>query len=153
LTPDKNPDTHIKEYLGYPIYVNRGFEFPLYNHITLSFDFAMQTRKIIEKERPDIIHVATPSALVWPAVLWSKVYNIPLLASYHTDFAAYARAYTNFKGNVWVANQTLRNFLNRCDLTLCTSPQLKELLESVDIDRVGVWQKGINVEVRGSCIN
>jgi hypothetical protein len=38
LTPDKDPNPP-KVFNGYPITTVRGYEFPLYNQITLSFDF------------------------------------------------------------------------------------------------------------------
>lgn len=44
LTADKDPNPPQK-FLTYPIATNRGFEFLLYNQITLTFDFKKETGK------------------------------------------------------------------------------------------------------------
>jgi hypothetical protein len=46
---------------GYPIHHTQGFIFPLYNHIALSLDLPeMLGAKIIERLKPDLIHVTSP---------------------------------------------------------------------------------------------
>lgn len=42
----------------------------------------------------------------------------------------------------------LRFFHNLADLTLVTSPQLKEEMEQWGIKRIAVWRKGIDTQVR-----
>lgn len=145
LTPDKDPNPPT-EFNGYPITTVRGYEFPLYNQITLSFDFQKETPRLIQKLKPDLIHVATPSALVWPAVFWCWVYKIPLVMSYHTNFPEYAKAYVPVDGIEKLANFLLRTFHRHADLTLCTSPQLADDMNAAGIERIDVWQKGINGE-------
>lgn len=41
----------------------------------------------------------------------------------------------------------LRFFHNMADLTLVTSPQLKEEMEQWGIKRIAVWRKGIDTQV------
>lgn len=146
LTADKDPSPP-DDYIGYPITTNRGFEFILYKHVTLTFDFKTSTKKLIEEFRPDLIHVSSPSSLIWAAILWSKWYDIPLVMSYHTDFVQYSKTYGGFPGAGWLAYRVLNWFHNRADMTLCTSPQLRDdLVLNAGVKRVGVWQKGINAE-------
>lgn len=46
---------------GYKIHHTMGFTFPLYNHISLTFDVPeMQGARILEKFKPDLIHVTSP---------------------------------------------------------------------------------------------
>lgn len=146
LTADKDPKPP-SNFMGYPITTNRGFEFILYNQITLTFDFKMQTERLIKEFRPDIIHVSSPSSIIWPAIIWSRIYNIPLVMSYHTNFAEYSRTYGGFPGAVYLSYKVLKWFHNQADLTLCTSPQLALDLVACGVRRVDVWQKGINAEV------
>lgn len=151
LTPDRNPAAAPTEYSGsnfsFPITTVRGFEFPLYNQVTLSFDFGMKTTRLIQEFKPDILHVATPSALVWPATLWAKVHQIPLVMSYHTHFVEYGKAYVPLPGSAALAAFLVRSFHSQADLTLCTSPQLKDSLEELGVKNVDVWQKGIDSQV------
>jgi sulfoquinovosyltransferase len=147
LTPDADPNPP-KTFLDFPITTVRGFEFPLYKQVTLSFDLRFKIPKIIEEFDPDIIHVSTPSALIWPAVFWSLKYNKPLVMSYHTNFVEYAKTYSKLPGSVQLAKFLLKSFHNFADLTLCTSPQLKNELVKCGVRRVDVWEKGIDNQVK-----
>lgn len=63
LTVDsKTPAKDLpKESFGYPISHTQGFTFPLYNHISLTFDLPeMKGAQILEQSRPDLIHVTSP---------------------------------------------------------------------------------------------
>ena len=145
LTPDETIDPP-NNFLGYNITNIKGFRFPLYKQVLCSFDFGLKTREIIKSFKPDIIHVSTPSALVWPASFWSWKYRIPLVMSYHTNFPEYAKTYAKFKGAESFANFLLYNFHRLADLTLCTSPQLKDEMIKINVPNVDVWLKGINAE-------
>jgi len=57
-TPEKELP---KEKFGYNISHTQGFTFPLYNHISLTLDLPeLKGAKILEKMKPDIIHVSSP---------------------------------------------------------------------------------------------
>jgi sulfoquinovosyltransferase len=59
----------------------------------------------------------------------------------------YARAYVGLPGAEALANFLVKTIHNFADLTLVTSPQLKQQLEAIGVRRVDIWQKGINREV------
>jgi sulfoquinovosyltransferase len=149
VTPDPDP-RHPREYFGYPITSPKGFSLPLYKQVTLSLDFAGNIPKILKLFKPDLLHVSSPSCLLFPSIVWAKWLKVPLVMSYHTDIAAYAKSYLPWMPNVieafahWLV-RTLHSF---ADLTLCTSPQLRKELLGLGVPRVDVWQKGINTEVR-----
>ena len=57
-TPEKDLPT---EAFGYKVQHTQGFTFPLYRQISLSFDLPdMKGASIIEKFKPDLIHVTSP---------------------------------------------------------------------------------------------
>ncbi len=63
LTVDaKTPEEKLpKEKFGYKITHTQGFTFPLYDHISLTFDLPeMKGASIIEKVKPDLIHASSP---------------------------------------------------------------------------------------------
>lgn len=63
LTTDEHTDRKNlpKEIFGFPIAHTLGFVFPLYNQITLTFDLPdLKGAKIIERLKPDLIHVTSP---------------------------------------------------------------------------------------------
>ncbi len=146
ITPDPDPN-HPTEFEGFPITTLKGFKFPWYNQVSLSFDTRFKTKKVVQAFRPDIIHVSTPSVLVFSAILWARLFKIPLVMSYHTDIVEYAKTYLPVPGIETMAKYYIRMMLYFADLVLCTSPQLKAAMEAVGIRRVDVWQKGINTEV------
>jgi hypothetical protein len=63
--------------------------------------------------------------------LLSHLPSIPLLMSYHTHLPMYAKIYLPVPGSVALANFLLNTVLNHADLTLVTSPQLKEQVISL----------------------
>lgn len=147
LTADKS-DTPPDKFLSFPIHSNHGFSFPWYRAVTLSLDLAGNTQRICQRLKPDIIHVATPGCLVFAAIAASRSFGIPLVMSYHTHVPAYTQSYFNFvPGSQQIAYQVVYNSLKMADLVLATSPQLKEALQELGLDKVDVWQKGINAEV------
>jgi hypothetical protein len=63
LTVDAHthPKKLPKKSFGYNIQHTLGFTFPLYNHISLTIDLPeMKGAQIIEKSKPDLIHVTSP---------------------------------------------------------------------------------------------
>jgi sulfoquinovosyltransferase len=150
LTVDsKTPAKQLpKEYMGYPISHTQGFTFPLYNHISLTFDLPeMKGARILETFQPDLIHVTSPGFLLFASIFYARVMCIPLVMSYHTHLPAYGANYLGFVPRIdWFCWELLRWAHNRADLTLCTSPQMKDELVANGIPRVDVWRKGIDTE-------
>lgn len=148
LTVDsKTPEKDLpKEKFGYKIEHTQGFTFPLYDHISLTFDLPeMKGANILEKLKPDLIHASSPGFMVFAAIFYARVMRIPLLLSYHTHLPSYAKNYLSFMpGNEEFAWFLLRWVHSRADLTLCTSPQMKEELTANGLPRVDVWRKGID---------
>jgi len=146
VTPDSDPNPP-KDFLGYPITSSRGWDFPLYKEVTVTFDFKRNIPKIIDEFKPDIIHCSSPSAIINPAIVWSRLKEIPLLLSYHTDLTTYAGTYMKIPGSVSFAYFCMCYYHQFADLVLSTSPQLQQTLSDAGIRRVDVWPKGINTEV------
>lgn len=146
-TDNKTPvDELPKERFGYEIHHTQGFTFPLYNHITLTVDLPeIKGAKIIEKLKPDLIHVTSPGFMVYAAMFYARVMRIPLVMSYHTHLPSYGKNYLGFiPGIEEFAWFLLRFAHSRADLTLVTSPQMRDELVANGIPRVDVWRKGID---------
>mmetsp|Transcript_24544 Transcript_24544/g.44057 ORF Transcript_24544/g.44057 Transcript_24544/m.44057 type:complete len:502 (-) Transcript_24544:239-1744(-) len=148
LTVDaKTPKEELPtERFGYKIEHTQGFVFPLYDHISLTFDLPeMKGAKMMERNRPDLIHVTSPGFMLFAGLFYARVMRIPLVLSYHTHLPLYARNYGGFiPYHEEMAWALLRFAHSRADLTLVTSPQMKEEMESNGIPRVDVWRKGID---------
>ena len=148
LTVDaKTPKDQLPtEVFGHTIEHTQGFVFPLYDHISLTVDLPeMRGAKMMERNRPDLIHVTSPGFMLFAGLFYARVMRVPLLLSYHTHLPLYGRNYLGFVPGIeemaWAA---LRFVHGRADLTLVTSPQMKEEMERNGIPRVDVWRKGID---------
>jgi len=148
LTVDaKTPPEELPtESFGYPIQHTQGFTFPLYDHISLTFDLPeMRGAKMMEKRRPDLLHVTSPGFLLFAGLFYARVLRVPLLLSYHTNLVVYSRQYLKFlPGHEEFSWALVRFAHNRADLTLVTSPQIKAEMEANGVQRVEVWRKGID---------
>lgn len=130
VTTDDTKDPP-KEAFGYPIEHTLGFRFPLYDHVVVSFDLPeIKGLRMMEAFQPDVIHISSPGFLLFAALLYARVLKIPLLMSYHTHLPHYAKKYLGYIPGIeefaWIL---LRFAHKRADLTLATSPQLKQTLE------------------------
>jgi len=150
LTVDsKTPANQLpKEAFGYKIHHTLGFTFPLYNQISLTLDLPeMKGAQIMEKLKPDLIHVPSPGFMDLASIFYARTMCIPLVMSYHTHLPSYALNYLHFiPGVEKFAWELLRFAHSRADLTLTTSPQIKKELNDNGIRRVDVWRKGIDTE-------
>lgn len=101
LTVDsKTPAGQLpRDYLGYTIEHTQGFTFPLYNHISLTIDLPeMKGGHILERMKPDLIHVTSPGFLLFAAMFYARVMKIPLVMSYHTHLPSYGTSGALFVG-------------------------------------------------------
>lgn len=104
---------------------------------------------MIEKLQPDILHVTSPGFLALPSLFYARYFRIPLLFSYHTSLPLYGRTYLGWLPGVEAMSWALLRYAhNKADLTLCTSPQIQQEMRDNGVERVEVWRKGIDVEVR-----
>ena len=119
------------------------------SQIVLTFDFERKGLALLDRMKPDLMHVTSPGFLAIPSVFYARRFRVPLVISYHTHLPLYARSYLGWIPGIealsWAA---LRAVHNKADLTLCTSPQMEGQLKEAGIERVGVWRKGVDVEVR-----
>jgi len=144
VTPDDTVDPPT-EFLGYPISYTPGVRFSLYNQIVLSTDFQLEGLKMVRRFSPDVMHVTSPSQIALVSSIVAKLFNVPLVLTYHTHLPVYAERYLGWvPGIVFAAWTVLRFVHGQADLTLVTSPQLKEEFRLQGITNVDVWRKGID---------
>jgi sulfoquinovosyltransferase len=149
VTADDSPKAPEVAF-DYPINTIKGFRFPLYNEICLSFDVKQRkVWEVMKRFKPEIIHCTSPGFIVFIAIFTAKTLNIPLVFSYHTHLPMYTKQYVKMlPGAVGEAGawQIIRWVHNRADLTLVTSPQMKEEMIDNGIQNVEVWRKGVDTE-------
>jgi glycosyltransferase involved in cell wall biosynthesis len=100
----------------------------------------------LEEFQPDVIHVVNPAVLGLSGIFYSKVLKLPLVASYHTHLPQYLQHYGlgMLEGLLW---ELLKGAHNQALLNLCTSTAMMEELSSHGIERVDLWQRGVDTEL------
>lgn len=147
VTPDSSKDAPSKVF-GFNVTNIEGFKLPFYKLVTITFDRKFRALRRMQEYKPDILHVTTPGFFVFQAMFTKYWLKRPLVMSYHTHLPFYGRQYFGFVPGIesimWFC---LKCVHNQADLTLTTSPEMKNELEKNGIDRVSVWQKGIDTTV------
>ncbi len=101
--------------------------FPLYKDYKLPLPFQSHIEKSLNLFKPDIIHINSPCPLGYAGVKYGQKHNIPVVATYHTHFASYAKYY-NIKALEYFGWSYLKNLYNKCDKVFVPSkPIMKEL--------------------------
>ncbi len=100
-----------------------GIPLPGYPQLRIGLPARLRLRRIWQKLRPDLVHVATEGPLGATAISAARELGIPVTSSFHTNFDQYTRDYRLgwFKPVVagWlrrVHNRTLRTFAPTQDL-------------------------------------
>ena len=139
------PDGGLREYKGARIYGVSGIPLPLYPELKLAIPRPTLGRTI-EKFQPDIIHTVNPAVLGVGGIYYAKKLNIPLLASYHTHLPQYLQHYGlgSLEGVLW---ELLKLAHNQAALNLCTSSAMVNELREKGIERLDLWQRGVDTEM------
>ena len=77
---EKKPDSH----LGAKVHHTSAVSVPLYDQLGLSVDWNLKIARVIRRMRPDILHVSSPGFLVFAGLFYSRLFQIPLVSSYHS---------------------------------------------------------------------
>lgn len=139
------PDGGITEYKKAKIYGVSGFPLPLYPELKLALP-RPAIGYALEEFDPDVIHVVNPAVLGLAGLFYAKVLKIPLVASYHTHLPQYLHHYGlgMLEGLLW---ELLKTGHNQACLNLCTSTAMMQELINHGIERVELWQRGVDTEL------
>ncbi|NEO15469.1 MAG: glycosyltransferase family 1 protein [Moorea sp. SIO4G2] len=138
------PEGGLKAYKGAKIYGVSGFPLPLYPELKLALP-RPSIGGVLEEFQPDLIHVVNPAVLGLGGLYYAKVMNIPLVASYHTHLPQYLQHYGlgMLEGVMW---ELIKVSHNQAELNLCTSNAMVQELRDHGVERVDLWQRGVDTE-------
>jgi glycosyltransferase involved in cell wall biosynthesis len=127
------------------VYGIPGVPLPLYPELKLAAPGPVIGR-LLQRFRPDLIHVVNPAVLGLGGLYYSQAMGIPLVASYHTHLPQYLHHYGLgfMEGVLW---NLLKTGHNLARVNLCTSTAMVQELSSHGIERVKLWQRGVDTEL------
>jgi len=126
-------------------------DFPTYKEYRIAIPTFISILQSLYKFKPDIIHIHSPFSIGWQGIVSSKVFNLPLIGTYHTifpEFLEYIPVRTIKKKDsvekiVW---RTTNFIYNNCDLITSPSVAVKNLLIKNGIKKpVKVISNGIDL--------
>ncbi|WP_066379362.1 MULTISPECIES: glycosyltransferase family 1 protein [unclassified Anabaena] len=140
-----SPEGGITEHKGAKVYGVSGFPLPLYPELKIALP-RPAIGYALEQFQPDIIHVVNPAVLGLSGIFYSKFLKLPLVASYHTHLPQYLQHYGlgMLEGLLW---ELLKAGHNQAALNLCTSTAMMAELSAHGIERVDLWQRGVDTEL------
>ncbi|MGE5848255.1 MAG: glycosyltransferase family 4 protein [Ignavibacteria bacterium] len=101
--------------------------FPLYKDYRLPVAVQKTFESSLNEFKPDLLHINSPCPLGFAAVKYGLRHNIPVVATYHTHFASYAKYY-KVKALESVSWNYFRIIYNSCEMVYVPSkPILEEL--------------------------
>lgn len=139
-----SPDYGLREYKGARVYGVSGMPLPWYPELKMAFPRPAIGHEL-EQFQPDIIHVVNPAILGLGGIYYAKAMQVTLVASYHTHLPQYLHHYGlgMLEGFLW---ELLKSAHNQAELNLCTSTAMVQELTNHGIERVDLWQRGVDTE-------
>lgn len=128
------------------VYYFRSLQLPFYPDLRLALPIKKEVDPILNKYKPDVIHVVTEFSMGLSGLKWAKRHDVPIISSYHTNFAYYAKYYNyQFLSNLlW---QYLVWFHNQCEINFCPSSDTLHLLSSKGINNLAIWGRGVDIKL------
>ncbi|MDX2185028.1 MAG: glycosyltransferase family 1 protein [Gemmatimonadaceae bacterium] len=117
--------------------------FPNYPDIRAAAPALLRVRDRIRRFRPDLIHCATEFIIGRMGMWAGRQADIPVVTSYHTDFARYAAAY----GTPWLERPirwAIRRFHARAVRTFTPGRSAVADLEALGIGHAQLWGRGVD---------
>ena len=117
---------------------------PLYPDLRLAAPPATTVSAVLERFRPDIVHVATEFMIGRTGQRLALARGLPVVSSYHTDFSRYTASY----GLPWLrrpVSQYLGRFHRRSRRVYTPGHPAREELHRLGVTEVEVWGRGVDI--------
>jgi phosphatidylinositol alpha 1,6-mannosyltransferase len=114
------------------------------------FDVGLPTpeiERVLDDFGPDVVHVASPFVLGARGLAAARGLDLPTVAVFQTDMAAYVRQHTPGAAGTAAAATTwrwIRRIHSWADLTLAPSSVALADLQAHDVPRTALWGRGVD---------
>jgi glycosyltransferase involved in cell wall biosynthesis/predicted metal-dependent phosphoesterase TrpH len=122
-------------------------EIPFYPGLSVGVPSLTALTDAIADGRYDLVHLVSPGPAGLAAFALAKVMEFPLVASYHTELAAYAALRSGQPELEAFVDLALGALYSACDDVLSPSPASDERLAGIGVDpeRIGRWERGVDL--------
>ena len=119
------------------------FIFPWYKEYRVAWLPGKRFEDQLSDFKPDILHINSPCSLGYAAVRYAQRHTIPVVATYHTHFASYAKYY-NVKALELFSWSYFRMLYNNCDRVFVPSQPILSELNSYGIRNLEFLPHGVD---------
>ena len=137
--------TGPSEYAGFPVSHTRGTALPFYRDFRIGLETRSRLRAVMLSFRPDVVHIASPATLGLQAIRAAEELGIPSVAIYQTDMVGFAERY-HVAGGKHAMGWLTRRIHGHADRTLAPSSASLRQLESLEVPRLALWPRGVDLE-------
>lgn len=119
-----------------------------HHELPLAFPPLLDVMRLLETGKFDAVHVATPGPMGLIGLALAKLYKLPIVGTYHTDFPRYIRFHTGEQRIEELAWKYLRWFYGRVERILVPSRVAYEALvqNGFDAERIELVSRGVDTE-------
>jgi glycosyltransferase involved in cell wall biosynthesis/predicted metal-dependent phosphoesterase TrpH len=119
---------------------------PFYPGLTIGVPSLSAAVRTLAEGEFDALHVCSPGPVGVTGALLSHALGLPLIGSYHTELAAYAKLRSGNPRLARAMELAVAAFYNACDLVLSPSPATDQTLASIGLppERVMRWDRGVD---------
>lgn len=135
--PDATPDVRVHRSASVPFWA--------YPELRIGAPAAAAVQARLARFRPTLVHATTPFGVGLAGRRAALTWEVPLVTSYHTSFAAYLAHYglSALDGVAW---PFLRWFHNSGVRTFVPSPSVRGEVEAQGFTGVRVWSRGVDTQ-------
>ena len=117
---------------------------PTYPEIRLSLGCGRAVARILDRERPDSVHISTEGPIGWAARSWCLKNNRHFTTAFHTRFPDYVSIRTGIPAEwVW---KVMRRFHGAAERTFTATATLAEELQKHGVERTHHWPRGVDLD-------
>ncbi|MDP2014282.1 MAG: glycosyltransferase, partial [Actinomycetota bacterium] len=140
IAPDSYP---TDDFEGIPVHRVRSFELPG-AEIDIALPRTHHIASVLEEFGATVVHLASPMALGRKVLNAARMLHIPSVAIFQTHISGFANHYR--LGSVsFLADGVIRRIHQHADLTLAPSRASELYLKSLQVDRIRLWGRGVDL--------
>lgn len=132
-------------YAGFRVTRARGASLPFYPDFRIGIETRRRLRAVMQRFRPDVVHIASPATLGYQAARAAGELGIPTVAIYQTDLIGFAERY-DLPGGTRAAAALTRRIHGQVDRTLAPSTASLEQLLGLGVPGLARWGRGVDLQ-------
>jgi glycosyltransferase involved in cell wall biosynthesis len=141
FAPSGSPSVHA----GAKVVSFRSLAVPFYPEMSISPPWSIVDLKLREF-KPDLIHLVNPISLGLAGLRAAKLYQVPVIASYHTDVPGFAEHW-----NLGFLSNSIYRYArwihNNVDLNVCPSEFTRLQLYDHNFEKIEIWRGGVDIQL------